>query len=261
MKEHKIQDRKIGEYSVFETKDVERVNPVKYYKEVFIVPQITIEKELIQAYMHFPDEELLQFLYKKKLPEWNDEYKRVTEIEVPPNFIALLTSTSKKDQVRLMKAQSLTTDQLLAFIFKAWNDFEFSFTTFDAEHFHTGIDVSELPRLVHVKGDTVEKIGNTSLTDGQQKQLVAHRKVTITKILEKGDKWHCLFLTYKSIRGEEKAWKNGQPHLHYISDKFGLSRETVINELKSKHYGLNSCPHIDLVDYGRNGAEALETES
>jgi hypothetical protein len=248
MKMQKIPDGKTGEYSIFESKDVERCNPIEYFKEGFITPQISIERDLIQAYMEFPDAELIPFLYKKKLPEWDEEYKRITEIQVPPNFVALLSSTSKKDQVRLMKDQSITPDQLIAFIFKAWNEFGFAFTTFSEEHFHTGLNTADLPKLIHVKDDAVEKIGNTSLTDGQLKQLVAHRKVTVTKMLEKGSEWHCLFVTYKSLRGEE-SWKGGQPHLHYISDKFGLSRETVINDLKSKYYSLNSLPHIDLLEY------------
>jgi hypothetical protein len=259
--ENEIADARKGGYSIFEAKDVERVDPVKYFKEVFIVPQISVERRLIQAYMHFPDKDLMPFLYKKKLPEWEKEYQRIIEIVVPPNFLALLTSTSKKDQVRLMKEQSITPDQLIAFIFKAWNEFGFTFTTFSAEHYHNGLNTADLPKLIHVKGDAVEKIGSTSLSDGQMKQLVEHRKVTVTKLLEKGDEWHCLFVTYKSLRGEE-SWKGGQPHLHYISDKFGIPRETVINDLKSKYYSLNTLPHIDLLEYGEaRAAKAVEDET
>ena len=43
------------------------------------------------------------------------------------------------------------------------------------------------------------------------------------KFIDKEDEWHCLFLTYDSIRGKE-SWNGGQPHYHYISDKFGIPR-------------------------------------
>jgi len=95
----------------------------------------------------------------------------------------------------------------------------------------------------------VNKVGDTKLTDGQLKQAVEHKSVTISKFFDKGTDWHCLFVTHKSLRGDEKNWKGGQPHYHYISDKFGLSRDKVVSELKSRDYHLNSLPHIDLLDY------------
>ena len=53
---------------------------------------------------------------------------------------------------------------------------------------------------------------------------------------------------YKSIRGGEKSWKDGQPHFHCISDKFSISRTDVVKQLQSKKYKLGSLPHIDLVE-------------
>jgi hypothetical protein len=81
--------------------------------------------------------------------------------------------------------------------------------------------------------------------------VVEHRKVIISKFLDNKTAWHCFFLTFKSIRREE-SWQDGQPHFHYISDKFGISRENVIVQLKSKDYNLGTLPHIGLLDYGDN---------
>lgn len=105
-----------------------------------------------------------------------------------------------------------------------------------------------MPKLVEIKDDKVSKVGNTTLTDGQLKQAVDHRKVVVAKFIDKEDEWHCIFLTYDSIRGKE-SWKGGQPHYHYISDKFGIPRAEVLNQLKSRIYNLGSLPHIDLVGY------------
>ena len=82
------------------------------------------------------------------------------------------------------------------------------------------------------------------MTDGELVQAVDHRKRTISKFLDKNGSWHCFFLTFDSRKGKE-SWKGGQPHYHYISDKFGIPRSKVVKELKSKKYKLGALPHID----------------
>lgn len=79
--------------------------------------------------------------------------------------------------------------------------------------------------------------------------MIENRKVVVAKLLDKCDEWHCFFVTYDSLKGKE-LWQNGQPHFHYISDKFGLSREEVVKSLKDRKYNLGSLPHINITDYG-----------
>ena len=105
-----------------------------------------------------------------------------------------------------------------------------------------------MPSIVHLTDNKVHKSGETDLTDGQLKQIVEHRKVIISKFIDKGELWHCFFLTFESLKGKEK-WKDGKPHYHYISSAFGLTREQVIGELKKKNYKLNNLPHIEMIDY------------
>lgn len=85
------------------------------------------------------------------------------------------------------------------------------------------------------------------MSDGQLKHAIKFRKVIVAKVLDKGDEWHCFYLTFKSIAGEE-SWKNGQPHYHYLSDKWGISREELVRQIKSDKYPSTSV-HIDLLDY------------
>lgn len=89
--------------------------------------------------------------------------------------------------------------------------------------------------------------GETKLTEGQLKNVINHRKVTISKFLDKGDLWHCFFITYNSIGGKDK-WQDGQPHYHYISDKWGFNRKDAVERLKSTNYPPTSV-HITLTDY------------
>ena len=249
MKVYNIPHNKNGFYTIFTATDVEFTDTIKYYSELFTLTNYRIEKQLILSKkIPFPMDLLNSVLYKRALKDWEKRYQEYTQTEIPPNFISLLKSESKKEQTQLLKGQSLTPDQLIAFILKAWTDFGFAFSQYSAEHHHNGVDTSDLPKVIEVKGDTVETVGKTSLSAGQLKHAVKYRQVIVSKFLDKGNNWHCFFLTFKSIRGEEN-WKDGQPHFHYISDKFGIKRENVVSKLKSKNYNLGSLPHIDFINY------------
>lgn len=146
-----------------------------------------------------------------------------------------------------MRGQSISPFQLAAYIFRAWTEFGFSFSSYRADHHHKGLNEDELPQLIHLDGDKVKTSGETKLTEGQLKNVINHRKVTISKFLDKDDTWHCFFITYNSIGGKEK-WQGGQPHYHYISDKWGFSRAEAVGRLKSINYPPTSV-HIALTDY------------
>jgi hypothetical protein len=73
--------------------------------------------------------------------------------------------------------------------------------------------------------------------------------VKVAKIIENDEEWHCFFLTYNSIAGKEN-WENGQPHFHYVSNLFGIKKEDLIEQIKSKEYKLGNLPHIALKGYG-----------
>lgn len=252
MKFNKIQSEdKSGFYIFLESKDVEFVNPIDHYSDYFINHRIVIWNELTRKeYRRLGVSELfaIKFIKKNAFKEWFEEYKKIIETEIPENFIKLLESKSKKDQVQLLKGQQLTADTLISFIFKAWTDYNYSFSEYRSEHLAKNIDKSTLPKLIHVdKAEKVEKVGKTLHTNGTLKQIISQRKVIVTKILDKKDEWHCFITTYNSLSGKE-TWKNGQPHFHYISDKFELSRKELLERIKSGTYPSTSV-HIEIKGY------------
>lgn len=240
-----------GEYSIFETHDFEFVNPIEHYSTVFIASSFAMMKEIVLLKtppFPFPIEVIDKILMKEAVKKWEQNFSDTLKTEIPENFIAILTAATKKDQVKLLKNQSITPDQLLAFLFKANTDFGYLFSQYRGEHNHKGLDESKMPAVIRIKEGKVYKVGETSLTDGQLKQVIEQRKVIISKFLDKDNEWHCLLLTYDSLKGKE-SWKNGQPHYHYISNKFGIPRDKVVEQLKSSSYNLGSLPHIDLIEY------------
>ena len=250
IRKHKIPDESgNGFYIIFHAPDFEYVDPTKHYAESFIVTNVTMMRDIILLKQPpIPLDFIEKYIHKEAFKDWFKKLKEIEETQIPENLTALLTAKSKKEQVKLLRGLSITPDQLIAFILKAWTDFGFTFSQYTSEHHHKGLDKNEMPKLVEIKDGKVNKVGKTSLTDGQLKQAVDQRKVVISKFFDKNNNWHCLFLTFDSFKGKE-TWKDGQPHYHYISDKFGISRKNVVEQLKSSRYSLGNLPHIDLTDY------------
>ena len=231
--------------------DVEFVDPIAYLKERTIQTKTLFYRNYLKIKQPtFPADTIERAAVRHAQQDWESRYKEILDTQVPSTLISLLKAESKKDQIKLLKGVQLTPLNLWAFIFKAHTDSGFTFSQYHSEHFPKNTSKASLPKMATLKRETgeIQKTGNTSLTDGQIKQAIEQRKVVVTKFLDKESNWHSFFITYKSIGGEE-TWRNGQPHFHYISDKFGMSREEAVAKFKSDTYPTTSV-HIELLDYG-----------
>src|SRR5687767_3675990 len=115
--------------------DVEFVNPVEYYADWEKRKSISFNKHLLHKADAIKAAAISEEFYEKKAKEkWDETYQRVKKAEVPPNFIALLASTSKKEQEKLLRGQGITPEQLVALLFRAHEEFGFAFSKYTAEH-------------------------------------------------------------------------------------------------------------------------------
>lgn len=245
-----------GHYTMFTATDFEYVNPIEYYETTTKRVYFEMERDLlVMMKPPFPIPIIERVLRRRAEENWKERYQSIISTPAPEALISLLKTDKKKEQEALLKGLSITADQLISFIFKAWTDFGFRFSQYTAEFQQKGVKLEDLPKIINTEDGKIKKVGETKLSDAQLKQAVDHRRVTVSKFFDNGQSWHCLFVTFKSLRGEE-PWKDGQPHYHYISDKFGLSRKRVLTELKSWEYNLGSLPHIDLLDYRGEKKEA-----
>lgn len=238
-----------GFIQILSMDDFEYTNPIEKVREMSYSHTNALNRTLILlSKPPFPISLLDNWFVEKDEEAWQEKYSQITNTEYYENLNKLLESTKKQEQINLLKGVILSVYGLFAFIFTAYLDHGYTFSQYRSDHHHAGVIESDLPKLIQVDHDKVKYSGTTKLTIGQLKQVVEHRQVIIAKFLDKGDKWHCFFTTFQSLKGEEN-WQSGTPHYHYISNTFGLTRKQVLAELKCKNYKLNNLPHIELTDY------------
>lgn len=140
---------------------------------------------------------------------------------------------NKKEQTRLLKKASMNRTDFMAIMFEAESQ-GYTFSQYKQEVLPSDVNRSQVPAVAELNNDgSVTSIGNTSMTDGQIKSMITQRKLIDAKIFDKGSHWHCFYYTSKGLEDKESGAQGSKPHLHYISDKFGLSREQVVAMFKS----------------------------
>jgi hypothetical protein len=234
-----------GFFSIMTVEDFEFQNPVEETKKMFIEHSVNFERNiLLLKRPPFPMHLFDKLLYRRAEEKWLEEYNKISSTKIPDSLLKLLESSSKREQEKLLKGISLTTDELMSFIFFAWEKFGFTYSKYHSEHLHKGAHKEKLPILIHKdeKDGGITHFGKTELKDGQMRQIIEQRSVKVSKFLDRKETWHCFFLTYNSIGGDEIGSK---PHIHYISNYWGLTRDYVLAQLQSKNYKLPSLPHID----------------
>ncbi|MBN2634920.1 MAG: hypothetical protein JXR61_01525 [Prolixibacteraceae bacterium] len=233
----------------FSMDKVEKVNPIEYFKNYEIEKTAILLRDLLNTKNPFLASLLdNDFFIKQAKNELTGFFEKFEQIEIHENFIKLLETTRKKDQIRLLKGLSLNPDQLMALIFKSYECFGYLYSRYLFENLPNGLEGKKLPKLIHKHDDgTIEKVGETDLKDGELKNIIEHRKIIVSNFFEKNDIWHCFFITYNSI-GRKENYKNGQPHFHYISSAFSISKEEFIESMQTGNYRATSI-HVDLLDY------------
>lgn len=249
MKIREIINKKTGQkLIIFGGEDFEKLKPSEYFLEFCLISRMMLLEPMETIGIKEPTKKGAETLIKV-IEECSDLLKKFRKIQLPAKLVQLLEAKKKKEQIKLLKGLQINLDVFMAFLLYA-EDKGYTLSQYQSEHIPIDIDLTKMPLAYRQKEDgTIDKIGKTNLTDGQLKLALEQRSVKVAKILEKGDEWHCFFLTFKSIKGKEN-WKNGQPHFHYISNLFGIDKKEVIKQIKSKTYKLGNLPHIALVDYG-----------
>lgn len=153
---------------------------------------------------------------------------------------------SKKEQIRLLKGVEIAESQLSA-IFNFAEECGYKFSNYRFEGEPKNVNKAKLPSFMHLKDDgNIEYIGDTTLTDGQMRTIIDQADVLIARIFDNGVHWHCFLQTYKGLKGKEAGVQGSRPHMHYLSDSFGISKENLVSMIKMGRYP-NTPVHIPLL--------------
>lgn len=168
--------------------------------------------------------------------------------ELRPEFKKLLNENlKKKEQVALLKGQKITKMELLKLFYEA-EEQGYLFTNFIREKKQNSVADDDLPSFIYLDEDgKLQHFGETSLSDGQMKQLIDQREVLIARIIEKDNHWHCFLQTFKGLKDLEGGDQGKVPHIHYISDSFGISKDKIAEQIKNGEYPSTKV-HIPLID-------------
>lgn len=234
---------------IFSLDKVENVNPIEYYKTYEIEKRATVLRDLLNTKNSFLTSQLSDDFFIKNAEETLvGFFEQFEKTDVHENFLELLKTNRKKDQIRLLKGMTLNPDQLMSFIFKSYSEFGFSYSKYLFENLPKDFEGKKLPKLFHLNEDgSFTKVGETDLTVGELKRIIEQRTVVVSHFFELDGVWHCFFVTYNSLSGKENH-KDGQPHFHYMSSGFGISKEDFIESMRTGNYRSTSV-HFDLLDY------------
>ena len=220
--------------------DVENVNVREYLidfhaKSIYPAIEAMVLKE--QNLDTICKDPIAIMLASKKIAE--KEIARATSLEIPENIKLLFQEElSKKEQISLLRGISIKPEQL-ATIFLYANDKGYKFSNYRFEDTPKKYIGADLPSFIYLCDEnTIEHYGETSLTDGQMKEIITVSQFVLARILNNGKHWHCFYQTRRGLLGNEPGEYGNKSHIHYISDSFSISLKDVIKGFKA-----GICPH------------------
>lgn len=234
---------------IFSPQDVINVNPIEYFRNHEIEKRKILYRDILESKIPGSSQILSEdFFYREALNGIDEFLEQFNDLTIHENFIKLLKTARKKDQIVLLKGLTLNPSQLHTLFIESFKQEGYLLTRIFSEILPSTYDNKKLPKFFELNEDgSVYKIGDTDLSDGELKNIITQRKVIISNFLTKGNTWHCFFSTMKGISGEEN-YKGGQAHFHYISSAFGISKEEFIQSIKTGKYKSSNI-HIDLFGY------------
>lgn len=189
-------------------------------------------------------------LMHRMLNKAGEEFTSCVQNNPCPSCIDEILSNDykKKKQISLLKGLELCPEHI-ASIFHKGEELGYTSSHIRFEGIPKGYTVDELPKFAYKDEDgNVISFGGENFSDGQMKAFIDQAHVLIARILEKDGHWHCFLQTFKGLKGQESGTQGGQPHIHYVSDKFcTLSFDDLIAILKTGNYPSTSV-HIPLID-------------
>lgn len=213
--------------------EIENVEPISYLK-VFHIQSITpVLIHMIEKLFGFCPQSWFTHIRSVAEEIAEKQIKELKEIVLPSQIYEILErDLYKKEQIKRLKDITISPLLLGAIIIQAGMK-EYKLSNYCFKGKPKKYKEDELPSFIFLKDDgNLDTYGFTSLTEGQLREYVTNSKYILARFLDNGKHWHCFYQTKKGIQGKECGYLGTQPHIHYISDSFGVSREDFVKALK-----------------------------
>ena len=230
--------------NVYLPEGCEQVNPFSYYIEkygTFRYEHLVVHysKELSTA-SFWERQVLLNRLKALAADEIHAKNLIARDTVLQPELVQLLVEKKKKQQQKLIKNIKLSADDLYALPLFAWNKHRMPYSGFAVDYLPKEFDEKVLPAYIRKNDDgKIEYQGPTDMTENEMEVALRKRNRVVTEFIGDNISWLCFFRTTSGIRGLEEP-HIGQPHLHFISSAWGISREAIVRQLSSYRYNINA---------------------
>ena len=214
-------------------KEIENVDPISYLKTYHLHSIMPTLIHLIENFLGFCPQSWFTDIKSVAKEIAERQIMEAKDMILPPQLYDILEKNLyKRDQVRCLKGIELSPLQLGALFIQAGvRGYKFSNYCYKGKP--KNFLENELPSFIFIRDDgNLDKYGSTSLMDGQLKNYVTSSKFILARILDNGEQWHCFYQTKTGLQGKENGDLGSRPHIHYISDSFGISREDFVKALK-----------------------------
>lgn len=227
-----IRDKDIS-VIINEMGEMENVDARSFIKSYYVRAILPVYIRLIEHVRGFCPQSWFSQIVKETNDIVEKRMKVLDSIEIPHQVNKLLESILfKKEQIKLLKSLSLSADQLGG-VFVQAGLLGYQFSNYRFNGIPKEYKEKDLPTFIYLKDDgNLDSYGSTSLSDGELRDLVIRSKFIVARILDDGKNWHCFYQTKSGVLGKEPGKLGAHPHIHYISDSFGVSRDDFIKALK-----------------------------
>jgi hypothetical protein len=173
--------------------------------------------------------------------KWKIEKQAILDKPLPEPILSLLQEKKKKAQQKLIKEITYNTELFIAVPLHAWHLFKMPYSKFTVDNLPKELSKKTFPEVVHLRENSKDVIvvGETDMSQSELRLSVEKRNRIISEFIGDDENWFCFFRTLHGIRGTEVPHV-GQPHLHFISSAWGVTREYVIQQLTSYRYSLKA---------------------
>lgn len=186
-----------------------------------------------KGYPELADETIVKKIALKHAEDFFEDMLHKTLPDFRIQKILAHTEWSKKQQVDLWNGFELRTRDLLWFNWLA-QKVGYLLDVRVIETHPKIFNQKQMPMVFRETEDgSIDKIDDTNMKDGEMRALLQQRKVQNVRIYHKGDVWHCFYGTLRGLNGQEQGAVGSRPHFHYISDKWGIKMDDLLQRIQA----------------------------